>query len=292
MLWALLACFSHPEAPLKRVALTIDDLPWQVQKGQEAPDRAGMQALNARLREQLQAAGAPAAVFFNCGLLEEGDGIAEAWAASGAEVGNHTWSHAGLHRVDLADWLEDSRRCQEWLGERVGAPRWFRYPFLSMGNDPETSEAAALGIASLGLRHAPVTVATSEWVHAFAWREARGDAQRQADIAADLRRHHLEALEAAHQLAIATQGRPVAQITLLHANELVAEQLGELIDDLRGAGWTLITLEEALSDPVYALPDRWGRRGGYSWLQRVRPDFDPKEDWFSTQEEEIQGRWR
>lgn len=295
LLLALLLACARPalEAPEtgRRVAITIDDLPWQRQPGRTPPSPDEIRAMNAAIRDALLEARAPAAVFFNGRDLAEGDGLVEAWAEAGFTVGNHTWSHTGLQRAPVEAWLEDAARMQAALEARVGEVRLFRYPFLQMGPDQSARDRAAAGLAGLGLRHAPVTVATSEWVLAFAWRNAAGDPAMQAEIAAALRQHLLEGLEVASALGRRITGREVAQITLLHANELVADQLDEILVDLRAAGWTLVSAEEALEDPLYRMEDRWTRSGGLSWLARVDPNFQPESYWFGQEEERLNARW-
>jgi hypothetical protein len=62
-------------------------------------------------------------------------------------------------------------------------------------------------------------------------------------------------------------GYEVRQILLLHANELNADYLTRLIRMLRARGYRFITLDAALDDPAYALPDVQVARG-LSWLHR------------------------
>lgn len=63
-------------------------------------------------------------------------------------------------------------------------------------------------------------------------------------------------------------GREPAQILLLHANALNAAYLDELAGMLAGRGYRFVTLDEALADPAYALPDRYVGPRGPSWLER------------------------
>lgn len=291
-LLVLLACAHEAPAPTPpkpdlRMAITIDDLPWQKQKGHTRPELDELTSLNARIRQALLDAKAPATVFFNCEALTPGDGLVEAWANAGFEVGNHTFSHMGLHNTPVETWLEDARRCQEELEARTGEVSSFRFPYLQRGNDRATRDAADAGLAAMGLVHAPVTVATSEWVLAFAWRDAAPE-DRPA-IAATLRAHMLESAEQARVMAQRAVGRDVPQITLIHANELSADQLAGEIADLRAAGWKLIPLAEALQDPVYAMPDLWERKGGVSWLARVDPHYEPDLYWFGIEEVRLSG---
>ncbi len=65
-----------------------------------------------------------------------------------------------------------------------------------------------------------------------------------------------------------TLGREPAQVLLLHANWLNAERLGPLVRMFRQRGYEIVTLDEALEDPAYALPDTYIGKRGMSWLER------------------------
>jgi hypothetical protein len=53
---------------------------------------------------------------------------------------------------------------------------------------------------------------------------------------------------------------------LLHANQLEADHIGELIEVIRKRGYRFITLEDALSDQAYSLPDTYVGEEGTDWL--------------------------
>ena len=42
----------------------------------------------------------------------------------------------------------------------------------------------------------------------------------------------------------------------------------ELLAMIRARGYTFVTLEQALKDPAYALPDDYAGPGGFSWIHR------------------------
>jgi len=51
------------------------------------------------------------------------------WAASGLEVGNHTWDHPALDQCDDGAVEDQIRRAHDWLADLLGTPtRWFAYP--------------------------------------------------------------------------------------------------------------------------------------------------------------------
>jgi hypothetical protein len=62
-------------------------------------------------------------------------------------------------------------------------------------------------------------------------------------------------------------GYEPSQILLMHANNLEAEHIGEVLDLLRKRGYRFIPLGQALSDAVYSLPDDFVAEGGGSWIE-------------------------
>ena len=57
------------------------------------------------------------------------------------------------------------------------------------------------------------------------------------------------------------------QILLLHANQLEGDHIGELLELLRKRGYKFITLEDALGDEAYSLPDMYVGEEGTGWLE-------------------------
>jgi hypothetical protein len=62
-------------------------------------------------------------------------------------------------------------------------------------------------------------------------------------------------------------GYEVKQTLLLHANELNADYFDELVRMMRKRGYAFVSLEDALKDKAYALPDAQAKMG-LSWLHR------------------------
>jgi len=58
------------------------------------------------------------------------------------------------------------------------------------------------------------------------------------------------------------------QILLLHASRLEADHIGELLELLRRRGYRFITLEDALSDSAYSLPNTYVGEEGTGWLEQ------------------------
>jgi peptidoglycan-N-acetylglucosamine deacetylase len=256
----------------RAVAFTFDDLPAR-------GDLAAMRDTTAKLLGTLVSARVPATGFVNEGKLFAAGEIAartallEAWLDKGFDLGNHTYSHVAIDEVPFDAYKADlikgetvTRRLLEARGRRL---RYFRHPQLRTGPTVEYKAALDALLAERGYRVAPVTVDNNDFMFAevYARARARGD-HRTARAVADAYLPYMETVFA-HFERVSREflGYEVDQILLLHANELNADHLGDLIDRLRRRGYRFISLDAALEGPAYALPDAQAARG-LSWLHR------------------------
>jgi hypothetical protein len=74
----------------------------------------------------------------------------------------------------------------------------------------------------------------------------------------------------AEHLSVATFGRDIPQVFLIHANRINADYLSQMLERLRRRGYRFITMEEAVADPAYASVDEYLGPWGISWLHRWR----------------------
>jgi len=279
------------------VHLTVDDLPWQIERRQEhslSPDQ--ILRWNQRLLAILRAHDVQASGFVNCVRLAPGDDrVLAAWRRDAHVLGNHTHGHLPANKVGTRAFLTDAASCQRQLTERLDTPpTTFRYPYLGYGADADQQQAIAEGLAELGLRNAPVTVPTSEWVFATRFRMAlqAGDEALQEQIVAAWLDHMDRALQAADDLARATEGRPVVQTVLVHVNELNALHLDRLLARWAEAGVRFVDQSVALADPAYSAPVERIYPGALPWLARVHADA-PEEvaHWFRREERAVTQAW-
>jgi peptidoglycan/xylan/chitin deacetylase (PgdA/CDA1 family) len=209
------------------------------------------------------------------------------------ELGNHSNDHRDLDHAETRLWLDDVSRCDATLRTLTGKPgRYFRYPFLRQGATVERRDAAAALLARLGLEVAHVTVDNSDWRLARWYGDAieKKDTRRQGEIAAAYLDHMTAAVRHFQDVARAKVGRDVSHILLLHANQLAADHLGDVLDALRADGFTFITLEEALRDPVYRMKDAYLGPWGCSWLDRIAPP-DLEQKWIDDQDRALADRF-
>jgi peptidoglycan/xylan/chitin deacetylase (PgdA/CDA1 family) len=291
-------------APDRRVAVTIDDLPWQ--RMATTPPEA-LQTRHAALLEQLRLGGVPVVGFVNEDKLEvdgkprpERVAMLRGWLDAGHELGNHTWGHVDLHAVGLPAYrdaiLRGERVLRPLLAERGAVPRWFRHPYLRAGRTPEEKAAVRDFLAEHGYRIAPVTVDNGEWVWAFAYARVLDGQVAVPDREAVLERlrlgyvpYMLNKLDYYETQSQALLGYALPQILLLHANELNAASYAALIAGIERRGYRFVTLDEAMRDPAYAREDGYRGRYGPSWLHRWAMAENRPKDFYAG--EPVVPRW-
>ena len=260
------------------MAVTVDDLPTVALASNDAASRE--RVTNGLIRAFGQY-DMPVIGFVNEGKFTE-NGVPDPvqvellrhWMANGLYLGNHTANHPDLHRTTLEDYQADilagEQATRKLLAEYDLAPVWFRHPYLRTGLSLETRDALVNWLSDRGYRVAPVTIDNSEWIFARAYTLAINDGDR--TLADRIGREYVDYMidmvayyEGQAEILV---GRPISQVLLIHANELNADWFGALAGRLVERGYQFVRLEEALEDPVYAMPDEYTGPGGITWLHR------------------------
>jgi peptidoglycan/xylan/chitin deacetylase (PgdA/CDA1 family) len=261
----------------RRVAVTIDDLP-VVSRRQEL---AHLRRITDNLIRQLKADNIPAIGFVNenklfvDGKLDSGRvELLESWLAAGLELGNHSYSHPDLHNTPLEEFKNDVLRgeivTRRLVKSRGGELRFFRHPFLHTGLSLQTKQELEKFLTSSGYRVAPVTIDNSEWIFARAYDNAaeKGGRDVMDRIAADYVAYMNDKFEYFEKQSIALLGYEMKHTLLLHANALNGDHLGKLTAMIKSRGYRFISLDEALTDKAYELPDTYAGRAGITWIHR------------------------
>lgn len=263
----------------RRIALTIDDLPWVMNRNEPPLD---LEKYYGRLITSLKQTGVPAIGFVNDGKLYEHEtlrperiAMLEQWLDAGLELGNHTAWHSDLHATGLRAYEQDiltgERHLRPLLEKRGLKPRWFRHPFLRTGRSPEDKTVITDFLAKYGYRTAPVTINSSEWIYALAYRNAitnGNDPVKLAKLRNEYMVYMLAKLDYYERRSNELLGYRVPQILMVHANELNADSLADLIVAIRGRSYRFVTLDEAVADPAYLRPDGYIGELGTSWIHR------------------------
>ncbi len=257
------------------IAVTIDDLPVVVKNS----DLKTRREITKKLLEHITKAKIPAIGFVNEGKLYKDEKRVEAevdllrqWLNAGLKLGNHTFSHLSLHDNSLekyeADILKGEIITKELFQDQK--IRYFRHPYLWTGLDLETK-------ANLGeflLRHnyeiAPVTIDNSDWIFARAYDNAieKKDKKLQKQIGAAYVPYMEAKTDYWERQSEKLFSRNINQILLIHANSINAGYLADLAKMFVKRGYKFLSLEDALKDEAFKLPDNFVKRNGISWLHR------------------------
>ena len=170
------------------------------------------------------------------------------WLDAGFELGNHTFSHASLNRVELKQWEEEIVEGEPvlklLLADHKMTLRYFRHPYLDAGRDLETRREAEAFLAARGYRVAPVTLDAWDWMFAFVSDDAmkRGDTTLQQQLASAYLSYSDTVFDYFEKLSQQIMGYEPNQILLLHANRLEADHFADLADLMRKRGYHFISL--------------------------------------------------
>ncbi len=274
----LAAAYSgYGQAEKRTIAITIDDLPVVSTRG----DLKNRQEITKKLLAHLTNAKVPAIGFVNENKLYSG-GIRDAqqinflkmWLDAGFELGNHTYSHRSLNNIALDDYQADLIKgesiTREMLGQKGKKIQYFRHPYLQTGRSMEVKGQFGKFLKQHKYIVAPVTFDNADYIFSRAYDIAfdKGDMALMKKVG-DAYVPYMEAkLEYWERQSMKLFGREISQTLLTHANFINADYMDDLAAMFKRRGYKIISLEQALKDRAYELPDTYVGPAGISWLHR------------------------
>ena len=261
-------------SPARGIAITIDDLP----AANASMPGSDIVEMTTKLLGTLRDQKVPAVGFVNerklykFGEVDQRIKALSLWPENGFELGNHTFHHTSLNRVTLQEWEEEVVRGETvtsmLLAQHNMKMRYFRHPYLDTGRDLETRRQAEAFLASRGYRIAPVTMDAWDWMYAGVYEDARkrGDTALQQQLVSSYFSYTSQVFDYYEKFSKTLFGYEPKQILLLHGNWLEADHIGELLDLLRKRGYQFVTLQDALSDAAYSMPDDYIGEEGTNWI--------------------------
>jgi peptidoglycan/xylan/chitin deacetylase (PgdA/CDA1 family) len=280
----------------KQVCFSFDDLP-VVNYGITGPGY--QQQLMDRLVVSLRKHHIPAIGFVNEKKLYDKDGvllpfqveILKNWVTSGMELGNHTFSHPDYNKTSYTDFTNEIIRGQtitkEILAGKGQSPRFFRHPFLHVGNTKEKADSLDNFLKEHGYTVAPVTIDNEDYLFAVAYKRAgvKSDTALMRQIRTDFVNYMEQKLHYFEKQSKALFGRNIPQILLLHASLLNSDCV-DLLGTMFGKNeYEFVTMDEALQDKVYQTPVTVYGDRGISWIDRWALSRGKKGDFFKEDPE-------
>lgn len=243
-----------------KVAWTIDDAPSIASTGAVPFDPERMD----RIRAVLQGHGVKHCTAFVIGAHATGcERHLERWIDAGYGLGNHTHEHPFASRVGTDSLLRSVEACDEVL-RSVGAfdcgrPRWFRFPYLDRGADPESRTRIEAGLKNLGYQLAHGSIDTFD--HRYEDILSRAQRASSPELADRVQRRYIRgALLSALSARLAAQrahGRDISHVAFSHFGPVGEASLAGLLDALRRRySISFVSLDEAMQDAAYKEFDR------------------------------------
>jgi peptidoglycan/xylan/chitin deacetylase (PgdA/CDA1 family) len=255
----------------REVAITIDDLPRG--GGDRGPgDLASVRAMTVKLLAPFREQKIPVIGFVNEGSVSFGAKglreILDLWLDAGADLGNHGYAHLNINQVSLAEYTRDIVKGEPVLRAALGAHgktlRYYRHPYLFTGPTPEIKEAMQRFLDQHHYRVAPVTLDNNDWEFAkiylrpeYKERVRRGYVPYMEKVVEFFERRSVEVV-----------GREIPQVLLIHASQMNADLMPELLAMFRRRGYAFVSLERVLADEAYRLADTQLSSKGISWIHR------------------------
>ena len=261
----------------RTIAVTIDDLP-VVSTRRDLKNR---QEITKKLLAHIKHAKVPAIGFVNENKLYR-DGVrveAEVdllrmWLDAGLELGNHTYSHRSADAIDVKAYQEDILRgeiiTKELLKTKNREIKYFRHPFLQTGSDIEVKNAIYRFLADQKYTVAPITFDNADYIFSRAYDLAydKGDKKLWKQVGDAYVPYMERKLDYWERQSVKLLGREMSQTLLIHANYINSDYFDDLAAMMKKRGYKFVSLEDALKDEAYRLPDKFTRRAGISWLHR------------------------
>jgi peptidoglycan-N-acetylglucosamine deacetylase len=261
--------------PSRRMAVTFDDLPY-VPNELPSAQRGTKEILRALRTHRV-----PAVAFVNEGqlLLVVGEvdariGLLQQWVDAGVILGNHTSSHPDFNALTIQQFQDEIIKgeaiTRRLMQSRQPYQLYFRHPYTHTGDTQAKKEAIDSFLATRGYQVTPHTIDSMDYIFNTCYVHALRN--KDAAVAERLREAYLNftiaATEFAERFAPEIFGREITQTLLLHANDITADCLDEMLSRLAARGYRFVTLDEAMSDPAYQTKDTYVGKYGPTWLWR------------------------
>ena len=201
-------------------------------------------------------------------------------------LGNHTYSHPDFNSLTIQQFQDEIIKgeviTRRLMKSREPYQLYFRHPYTHTGDTRTKKEAIEDFLAARGYKVTPHTIDNMDYV--FNTGYVRALRTKDEAMASRLREAYLDFTTAATGFSErASQqifGGEIPQTLMVHANDITADCLDEMLTRLAARGYRFVTLDEAMGDPAYQTKDMYVGKYGPTWIWR----------WLEIKEVKINGR--
>ena len=280
----------------KQACFSFDDLP-VVSYG--ISDTAFQKELIGNLISGLKKNDIPAIGFVNEKKLYNKNGeinqfqveLLKSWIEHGLELGNHTFSHPDYNVVSFKDFTQDILKGETItkgiLSQKGKTIKYFRHPFLHLGNTKEKADSLDNFLSNHGYITAPVTIDNEDYLFAVAYKRAKvkKDTLLAKQIGYDFVNYIERKLKYYEMQANRLFGRNIKQILLLHASWLNSDYIDSLAAMFKKNNYEFVSMDQALEDNIYKTEITFYGNWGISWIDRWALSKEKKGDFFKAEPE-------
>jgi peptidoglycan/xylan/chitin deacetylase (PgdA/CDA1 family) len=274
----------------KNVCFSFDDLPLISYNITDSIMQKGLvtNLINSLLKNRIPAIG-----FVNENKLYENKrlnlskvDLLKMWINNGLDLGNHTFSHPDYNTVSYNEYTRDilkgEKISKEITGHRNMSIKYFRHPYLHMGNSKEKADSLNAFLSGHGYTVAPVTIDNEDYIFASAYEKSKvnKDTALMKQIGNDYIIYMEKKLKYFEKQAIKLFGRNINQILLLHASFLNSDYLDSLAGMFQKNNYDFISMDKTLEDDVYKTEITKFGNWGISWIDRWALSAGKKGDFF------------
>jgi len=289
----ILFCGLPLSGQKKRVCFTYDDLP-VVNYG--ITDTVFQNELLDKLIKSLKKNRIPAIGFVNEKKLYNNNtlnrfqvSLLKNWADQGLDLGNHTFSHPDYNSVPFREYTLDILKgetvTREILNGKGRTLRYFRHPFLHMGNTKEKADSLSHFLSQNGYAIAPVTIDNDDYLFALAYHRAGANHDKglMNRIGHDYIDYMERKLKYYEKQSNALFGRDINQILLMHASLLNSDYADSLALMFLKNDYEFVSLDKALEDDAYKSEITTFGKWGISWIDKWALSMGKKGDFFRVE---------
>jgi hypothetical protein len=260
------------------MVLTFDDLPYVAAGYSDTISRGNK--ITAELLESLALHRAPTTAFVNESKLYIDDqteariGLLERWVEYGAILGNHTYSHSDLNDLTVAEFeqeiVDGEPVTSRVMALRTPYQRFFRHPYTHTGDTEDKKSQIIAFLHERDYQIAPYTIDSQDYIFNRIYLDAKQ--AKNNELAGRVQDAYVDfvvsATEFAERISVEIFGDEIPQTLILHANDINAVSLGDLLDRLVERGYGFVNLTDAMQHPAYHTTDKLVTSFGASWLWR------------------------
>lgn len=208
------------------------------------------------------------------------------WAGKGHLLGNNTFSYVDFNELSVKEFLEHVADGQKSIlrASRTSGHnfRYLRFPSMHYGNTEGKRSKISSTLYKNGYVVFPATIIPGDWEFNWVYRDYADNERAITILRAMYREYIMKCLDYAEQQSRDVFNQEITQVIRLHLGIATARFLPDLLDDLEKRGYSFVSPEKALEDPLFKTEENYVGPLGLGFIDRVAADrglrFDP-ESW-------------